>query len=72
MGKEQGTVKWFNAEKGWGFIKPDGDGADVFVHVKDVEKSGLKALKEGQRVYFDIEHDKKSNKPKAVNLVMSS
>ena len=49
-----GTVKWFNAQKGFGFIQPDGNGRDVFVHISAVERSGLGSLTEGQRVSFDI------------------
>lgn len=50
----QGTVKWFNTEKGYGFIEPSDGGKDVFVHVSAVEKAGLKVLNEGQKVSFDI------------------
>ena len=49
-----GTVKWFNATKGFGFIQPEGGSKDVFVHISAVEKSGLGTLNEGQRVSFDI------------------
>ena len=49
----QGTVKWFNAEKGFGFIEVDGGGADVFVHYSAIESSGFRSLDEGQRVEFD-------------------
>ena len=51
---QTGTVKWFNAAKGYGFIQPDGGGADAFVHVSAVERAGLDGLNEGQRVQFDI------------------
>lgn len=51
----QGTVKWFSQDKGYGFISPDNGGKDVFVHVTAVEKAGLRGLKEGQRVSFDVE-----------------
>jgi cold shock protein len=61
-----GTVKFFNATKGFGFITPEGGGKDVFVHVSTVEKSGLRTLNEGQRVSFDIQPDPKGSK--AVNL----
>ena len=63
-----GTVKWFNAEKGYGFIQPDEGGKDVFVHVTAVERSGLNGLVEGQKVSFEIETDRRSGKPSAVNL----
>lgn len=67
-----GTVKFFNAERGYGFIKPDDGGRDVFVHVTAVERAGLKVLNEGQRISFDVEPDKKGKGPKAVNLVITS
>ncbi len=50
----QGTVKWFNATKGFGFIQPDDGGKDVFVHISAVERAGLKGLNEGQKVSYDI------------------
>jgi CspA family cold shock protein len=49
-----GTVKWFNAQKGYGFITPDGGGSDVFVHISAVEQAGLNGLNEGQKVEYDI------------------
>jgi CspA family cold shock protein len=61
-----GTVKFFNASKGFGFISPEGGGKDVFVHVTTVEQSGMRSLNEGQRVSFDIQPDPKGSK--AVNL----
>jgi CspA family cold shock protein len=61
-----GTVKFFNAAKGFGFIAPDGGGKDVFVHVSAVEAAGLRTLNEGQKVNFDIEADKRGSK--AANL----
>ena len=64
----QGSVKWFNSEKGFGFIAPDEGGADVFVHVSAVERSGLTGLKDGQAVSFDVENDPRKNKPSAVNI----
>src|SRR5690242_19004431 len=67
-----GTVKFFNAERGYGFIKPDDGGRDVFVHITAVERAGLKSLNEGQRVSFEVEPDKKGKGPKAVNLVVSA
>jgi cold shock protein len=61
-----GTVKFFNASKGFGFISPSDGGKDVFVHISAVEASGLGSLNEGQKVSFDIQPDAKG--PKAVNL----
>ncbi len=64
----QGTVKFFNGEKGYGFIKPDDGGRDIFVHVTAVEQAGLQSLSEGQKISYEIEPDKKGKGPKAVNL----
>jgi CspA family cold shock protein len=66
-----GTVKFFNGERGYGFIKPDDGGRDVFVHITAVERAGLKGLNEGQKISFEVEPDKKGKGPKAVNLVIS-
>ena len=66
MGQMTGTVKFFNQDKGFGFITPDGGGKDVFVHATAVERAGMKTLREGQRVLFDTEADARG--PKAVNL----
>ena len=63
-----GTVKWFNATKGFGFISPEQGGDDVFVHISAVEKAGMRSLKEGQKVSFDLEKDAKKGKMSAVNL----
>ena len=63
-----GTVKFFNTDKGYGFIRPDDGTRDVFVHVSAVTSSGLGTLNEGQRVSFEIEDDKRGKGPKAVNL----
>jgi len=68
---QTGTVKRFNKIKGYGFIKPDDGGRDVFVHITAVEQAGLKGLNEGQRISFDVEPDKKGKGPKAVNLVVT-
>lgn len=62
----QGTVKWFNATKGFGFIQPDSGGPDVFVHISAVEKAGLRGLNEGQKVSYDIVTEK--GKSSAGNL----
>lgn len=66
--RQVGTVKFFNAQKGFGFIKPDDGGNDVFVHVTAVERSGLGPLDEGMRISFETEPDKRGKGPKAVNL----
>ncbi|EPY00626.1 cold-shock protein [Magnetospirillum fulvum] len=63
-----GTVKWFNAQKGFGFIAPDEGGKDAFVHISAVERSGLGDLREGQKVGFDLVSDTKSGKMAAENL----
>ena len=63
-----GTVKWFNATKGFGFIQPDDGGQDAFVHISAVERSGLSELVEGQKVSYDLERDKRSGKMSASNL----
>jgi cold shock protein len=68
---QTGTVKFFNGERGYGFIKPDDGGRDVFVHITAVENAGMKSLTEGQRINFDVEPDKKGKGPKAVNLVIT-
>ncbi len=62
----QGTVKWFNAEKGFGFITPDGGGADLFVHHTGIQGSGFKTLDENQRVSFDTAQGQKG--PQAINV----
>ena len=63
-----GTVTWFNSTKGFGFIEPDNGGADVFVHISAVERSGLGTLKDGQKVSFEIVQDKRSGKSSAEQL----
>jgi cold shock protein len=63
-----GTVKFFNEQKGYGFIAPDSGGKDVFVHVSAVERSGMRSLVEGQKISFDVETDRRSGKLAAVNL----
>ena len=70
--RQSGTVKFYNSQKGYGFIKPDDGGRDVFVHITAVERAGLKELAEGQRITFEVEPDKKGKGPKAVNLAISS
>lgn len=63
-----GTVKWFNATKGFGFIQPDNGGADAFVHISAVERSGMQTLVEGQKVSYELVKDKRSGKMSAANL----
>jgi CspA family cold shock protein len=63
-----GTVKWFNATKGYGFIQPDHGGSDVFVHASAVEAAGLRSLNEGDKVSFEEERDRKSGKMSAGQL----
>jgi CspA family cold shock protein len=64
----KGTVKWFNGQKGFGFIQPDDGGKDVFVHISAVERSGMYSLNEGQKVSFDVVADRKTGKSCAENL----
>jgi CspA family cold shock protein len=63
-----GTVKWFNAQKGYGFIQPDDGGKDVFVHISAVEQAGLRGLNEGQKVTYEVVTDRRSGKASAGNL----
>ena len=64
----QGTVKWFNAEKGYGFIANDEGGEDVFVHFSAINAQGYKSLAEGQKVTFETERDDRNGKMRAVNV----
>lgn len=63
-----GTVKWFNATKGFGFIQPETGGPDVFVHISAVERAGLRGLNEGQKISFEVVADRRSGKSSADNL----
>ncbi|MDQ0346143.1 MULTISPECIES: cold-shock protein [Ancylobacter] len=63
-----GTVKWFNGQKGFGFIQPDNGGPDVFVHISAVERAGLMGLNEGQKVSYELETDRRSGKSSAGSL----
>ena len=65
---ESGTVKWFNGQKGFGFIQPENGGNDVFVHISAVERAGLGSLHEGQRLSYELERDKRSGKMSAGQL----
>src|SRR5262252_7748516 len=64
----QGTVKWFNGQKGFGFIQPDDGGKDVFVHISAVERAGLRGLNEGQKITFEFVANRKTGKSSAENL----
>ncbi len=63
-----GTVKWFSAQKGFGFITPESGGADAFVHISALERAGVSDLREGQKVSFDLVADRKSGKMAVANL----
>jgi CspA family cold shock protein len=63
-----GTVKWYNAQKGYGFIQPDNGGKDVFVHATALERAGMRDLREGQKVSYELQTDQRSGKTSAVNL----
>ena len=63
-----GTVKWFNVQKGYGFIRPDDSDKDVFVHISAVERAGLRDLREGQKVSYEITQDRRTGKSSADEL----
>ncbi|GLS22417.1 cold-shock protein [Labrys miyagiensis] len=63
-----GTVKWFNSTKGFGFIQPDSGGGDVFVHISAVERAGLRDLREGQKISYELVADRRTGKSSADNL----
>jgi CspA family cold shock protein len=65
---QTGTVKWFNATKGFGFIQPDNGGNDVFVHISAVERAGMRGLNEGQKLSYELRADRKTGKSSADNL----
>jgi CspA family cold shock protein len=67
-----GAVKWFNAQKGFGFIQPESGGPDVFVHISAVERAGLSGLAEGQKVSFELVVDKRSGKSSADQLQLQA
>jgi CspA family cold shock protein len=66
----QGTVKWFNSEKGFGFITPDNGGQDAFVHISAVERAGLSQLREGDKLSYEMVADRKSGKMSAEKLAI--
>lgn len=70
--ENKGTVKWFNTQKGYGFIQPTDGGNDVFVHISAVERAGMKSLREGQVLAYELKKDQKSGKMSAVNLQESA
>ena len=63
-----GTVKWFNSQKGFGFIQPEDGSKDVFVHISAVERAGMRGLNEGQKISYDVVADRKTGKSSADNL----
>ena len=63
-----GTVNWFNATKGFGFIQPDAGGTDVFVHISAVERAGMRDLNEGQKIEYEVVADRRTGKSSADNL----
>ena len=65
---QTGTVKWFNATKGFGFIQPDDGSNDVFVHISAVERAGMRGLNEGQKISYELRADRKTGKSSADNL----
>jgi cold shock protein len=67
-GVATGTVKWFNEQKGYGFIQPDSGGKDVFVHISAVERSGLRSLSEGQKISYEVQEDRRTGNESAVDL----
>ena len=66
-----GTVKFYNDQKGFGFIQPDGSGKDVFVHATALERAGLRSLSEGQKVSFDTQEDRRTGKTAVANIQMA-
>jgi CspA family cold shock protein len=63
-----GTVKWFNPQKGFGFIQPEAGGPDVFVHISAVERSGMATLNDGQKISYELTTDRRTGKTSAANL----
>ena len=65
---QKGTVKWFNTQKGYGFVQPDAGGPDVFVHISAVERAGMRGLNEGQKISYEVVADKRTGKSSADQL----
>ena len=65
---QTGTVKWYNGQKGYGFIQPENGGSDVFVHVTALERAGMNGLNEGQKISFEVERDARNGKMSATQL----
>ena len=68
----KGTVKWYNDQRGYGFIEPTGGGKDVFVHVTALERTGIRGLSEGQKVTYELQTDRRSGRTSAVNLKLAA
>ncbi len=66
-----GTVKWFNTQKGYGFIQPDAGGPDVFVHITAVQRAGLRELREGDKISYELVTDRRTGKQSAGNLQLA-
>jgi CspA family cold shock protein len=69
---QKGTVKWFNSQKGYGFIQPQAGGPDVFVHISAVERAGLTGLNEGQKVSYEVVADRRTGKSSADHLQITN
>ena len=65
---QTGTVKWFNDQKGYGFIAPDKGGSDIFVHISAVQAAGMHSLQEGQKIAYELQEDSRTGKQSAANL----